>query len=57
MHTLIEDHGSMKKLFFSRNYYLLVDISLEELNQLGKIKHRVILKDEIMLNRGSALLF
>ena len=44
IHTLIEDHGSMKKIFFSRNYYLLVDINLDELNQLGRVKHRVILK-------------
>ena len=45
IHTLIEDHGSMKKLFFSRNYYLIVDITLDELKQLGRVKHRVIPKN------------
>ncbi|WP_288262717.1 hypothetical protein [uncultured Prochlorococcus sp.] len=44
IHTLIEDHGSMKKIFFSRNYYLLVDINSDLINQLGRVKHRVILK-------------
>ena len=44
IHTLIEDHGSMKKIFFSRNYYLLLDISLDELNLFGSVGHRIIPK-------------
>jgi len=45
VHSLIEDYGSMKKIFFSRNYYLLVDINLNELKKLSRVKHRKIINE------------
>ncbi|KGF89820.1 MULTISPECIES: hypothetical protein [Prochlorococcus] len=40
IHTLLEDYGSMKKIFLSRNYYLLIDITLNERITISSVRTR-----------------
>ena len=41
-HTLIEDYGSLKKIFLSRNFYLIIDINENQLSEISRVNFRKI---------------
>ena len=45
IHTLLEDYGSVKKIFFSRNYYLLIDITLNERQNISSVRTRRVINE------------
>ena len=45
LHSLLEDYGSLKKIFLSRNYYLLIDISPSQRINLSGVEIRPIINE------------
>lgn len=41
-HSLIEDYGSLKKIFLSRNFYLIIDINENQLSEISRVNVRKI---------------
>ena len=41
-HSLIEDYGSLKKIFLSRNFYLIIDINENQLSEISRVNLRKI---------------
>ena len=39
-HALLEDYGSLQKIFLSRNYYLIIDIDENQLKKLSRVNLR-----------------
>ena len=37
-YTLLEDNGSVQKIFLSRNYYLLIDLNENQLRYISRIE-------------------
>ncbi len=44
-HSLIKDYGDVKKIFLSRNFYLLIDINENQLKKLSRVNVRKITND------------
>tara|TARA_Y100000589_G_scaffold243525_1_gene231128 strand:- start:1690 stop:2694 length:1005 start_codon:yes stop_codon:yes gene_type:complete len=41
-HSLIEDYGSLKKIYLSRNFYLIIDINENQLSEISRVNVRKI---------------
>ena len=44
-HSLLEDYGSLKKIFLSRNYYLMIDINENQLNKISRVNVKKIINE------------